>query len=109
MLTNKQLSYIRALEQKTNLKFTGTSHKEMNKFVDRAKQAINDKIFISRKVERENERFPFPDLSNALPTEKQWSYIKSLEEKTNIKFTGVTKLDAIDYIDMVLKQQNGEN
>jgi hypothetical protein len=99
MLSNKQLSYIRVLEQKSNLKFTGTTTKEMSKFVDRAKQIIRDRKTISRKVELEHERFPYPDLTNDLPTDKQRSFIKMLEYKTNVKFKGVTKQDAIIYIE----------
>lgn len=103
MLTNKQLSYIRVLEQKSKLKFNGTTTQEMSKFVDIAKQTIKENNSISRKVEREHEKFPFPDLKDNLPTQKQWEYIESLEEKTMIKFNGVTKKDAIEYIDMVVK------
>jgi hypothetical protein len=64
---------------------------------------INENKSIKRKIERENERFPFPDLSNDLPTKKQWSYIRSLEEQTNLKFNGVTKKDAIEFIDMAVR------
>jgi hypothetical protein len=99
MLSNKQLSYIRVLEQKTNLKFTGTTTKEMSKFVDRANKIINDRKTVSRKVEREHEQFPFPDLKDALPSKKQYEYIKFLESKTKLKFDGVTKQDAMIYID----------
>jgi hypothetical protein len=99
MLSNKQLSYIRVLEQKSNLKFTGTTTKEMSKFVDRAKQIIRDRKTISRKVELEHERFPYPDLEKTLPTKKQWEYIRFLENKTNLKFKGVTRHDAVIYID----------
>jgi hypothetical protein len=99
MLTNKQLSYIRVLEQKSNLKFTGTTTKDMSRFVDHANQIIRDRKIISSKVKREHEKFPFPDLTNDLPTDKQRSFIKLLEYKTKLKFDGVTRADAKIYID----------
>jgi hypothetical protein len=107
MLTDKQLSYIRVLEQKSNLKFTGTTTKEMSKFVDRANQTIRDRKTISRKVEIEHERFPYPDLTNDLPTDKQRSFIKLLEYKTKLKFEGVTRSDAKIYIEYAKRLLEG--
>jgi hypothetical protein len=106
--SKKQLSYIKSLEIKTGLIFTGSTKIAANKFIEKANQAIEERKTVSRKVERENERFPFPNLTNDLPTAKQWSYIRSLEEKSNIKFNGITKSDVTDYINKV-KQSIGEN
>jgi hypothetical protein len=103
MLTDKQLAYIKVLEQKSKLKFTGTTYKEMNQFVDSAKKVLSDNKIISSKVKREHEKFPFPDLKDDLPSDKQWSFIKYLEFKTKVKFQGVTKQDAMIYIDYASK------
>jgi hypothetical protein len=97
--TEKQLSYINVLETKTGLIFCGSTKQQAIKFIDKANQVINENKSIKRKIERENERFPFPDLSNDLPTKKQWDFIKSLEDKTKLKFRGSTKKDATIYID----------
>jgi hypothetical protein len=102
-LTNKQLSYIKVLEQKSKLKFNGNTTKEMSSFVERANKVIKEDKIIKNKLLRENKKFPIPDLSHDLPTEKQWAYIKSLEEKTKLKFTGITKKDAMIYIDYAIQ------
>lgn len=103
MLTDKQLAYIKVLEQKSKLKFTGTTYKEMNQFVERARKVISDNKIISSKVKREHEKFPFPDLKDDLPSDKQRSFIKYLEFKTNVEFQGVTREDARMYIDYAMK------
>jgi hypothetical protein len=97
--TKKQLSYINSLERKTGLIFYGNTKQQAIKFIEKANQMIDDVKSIKRKIERENEKFPFPDLSNDLPTNKQWSYIRFLEKETKIKFQGITKNDAKMYID----------
>jgi hypothetical protein len=107
MLTNKQLAYIKVLEQQSKLKFNGTTTKDMSEFVDRAKQRIDENKLISKKVKREHGKFPFPDLKNDLPTDKQRSYIKYLEYKTKVKFQGVTRQDAMIYIDYATRLLEG--
>jgi hypothetical protein len=107
MLTDKQLAYIKVLEQQSKLKFKGDSYKEMNQFVDRAKKVIDENKIINNKVKREHEKFPFPDLKDELPTDKQRSYIKFLEYKTKVKFQGVTRQDAMMYIDYAVSLLEG--
>jgi hypothetical protein len=82
--TEKQLSYINILERKTGLRFYGTTKQQAINFIEKANQMIKENKSIKRKIEREHESFPYPDLSNDLPSSKQWSYIRSLEEKTNL-------------------------
>jgi hypothetical protein len=107
MFTNNQLTYIKVLELQSRLKFTGTTYKEMNQFVDRAKKVIDENKIISKKVKREHEKFPFPDLKDDLSTDKQRSYIKFLEYKTKVKFQGVTRQDAMMYIDYAVSLLEG--
>jgi uncharacterized protein YggL (DUF469 family) len=99
LLTNKQLLYIKILEEKSKLNFHGSTTQEMSRFVERANKVIEENKIIKNKLTRENKRFPFPDLSKDIPTKKQWEYIKSLEEQTKLKFRGSTKKDAMVYID----------
>jgi hypothetical protein len=101
--TEKQLSYINILERKTGLKFYGTTKQQAIKFIEKANQILKESKSTKRKIEREHKQFPFPDLSNDLPSSKQWSYIRSLEEQTNLKFNGVTKQDAIEFIDKAVR------
>jgi hypothetical protein len=75
--TRKQLTYIKSLEIKSGLKFIGTTKREANKFIDKANETIKSKSIIKRKIECEDEKFPFPKLADDLPTKKQWEYIKS--------------------------------
>lgn len=102
MLTDKQLSYIKVLEHKSNLVFTGITSKDMDKFIERANQVIEERELLQKKLNKDYKRFPYPDLKNELPTAKQWKFIRLLEEKSNVKFDGVTRNDAKEYIDKVL-------
>lgn len=97
--SKSQLLYIESLERKTGLIFYGTTTREAIKFIDKAKQTVDDVKMIKSKIEREDKKFPFPNLKDDLPSDKQWAYIRSLEEKTKFKFDGITKHEAREYIE----------
>ena len=55
-LTEKQEKYIKHLEGKSGLKFYGSTQREMNQFVERAKKHIVEGYVVRKMLERQEKK-----------------------------------------------------